>query len=200
MAIERHNHCPQMCTQLPWTEYSCLMLFCMSRSLPVHPFPITTISIRPPRHLCSFKGTGWNWQSLVALIFLVPKLLLWPQGLLNSVTRGESGQDRAGGFLQISDIKGICHPSVVSLSWHCGKLVSSLLGCFVDSLNLTWSFPGGSDGKESACNAGNLGLIPGFGRCLGERNGYPLQYSCLENSMDRRAWQATVHGVAQSQT
>ena len=46
----------------------------------------------------------------------------------------------------------------------------------------------GSDGKESACNAGDLGLISGSGRCPRERNGYPLQYSCLENSMDRGAW------------
>ena len=45
-------------------------------------------------------------------------------------------------------------------------------------------FPGGSDSKESACNAGDPGLIPGLGRSLGEWNGYPLQYSCLENSMD----------------
>ena len=50
-------------------------------------------------------------------------------------------------------------------------------------------------GKESACNAGDLGLIPGLGRSPGEGYGYPLQYSCLENPMDRRAWQATVHGV-----
>jgi len=56
-------------------------------------------------------------------------------------------------------------------------------------------FPGSSDGKESACNAGDLGLIPGSGRSPGEGNGYPLQYSCLEYSMDRGAWQATVHGV-----
>ena len=54
-------------------------------------------------------------------------------------------------------------------------------------------FPGGSDGKESACNAEDLGLIPGLGRSPGEGNGNPLQYSCLENSMDRGAWQATVH-------
>ena len=57
-------------------------------------------------------------------------------------------------------------------------------------------FPGGSDGKESACNAGDPGLIPGLGRSPGEGNGYPLQYSCQENSMDRRAWWATVYGVA----
>ena len=55
--------------------------------------------------------------------------------------------------------------------------------------------PGGSDGKESTCNAGYSGSIPGLGRSPGEGNGYPLQYSCLENSMDTGAWQATVRGV-----
>ena len=50
-------------------------------------------------------------------------------------------------------------------------------------------FPGGSDGKESACNVGDLGLIPGLGRSPGEGHGYLLQYSCLENPMDRGAWQ-----------
>ena len=53
----------------------------------------------------------------------------------------------------------------------------------------------GSDGKESACSAGDPGSIPGSGRSAGEGNGYPLQHSCLENSMDRGAWQAIVHGV-----
>ena len=61
-------------------------------------------------------------------------------------------------------------------------------------------FPGGSDGKESACNAGDLGSIPGMGRSPGEWDGYPLQYSCLENSTDRGVWQAIVHGVAKSWT
>ena len=60
-------------------------------------------------------------------------------------------------------------------------------------------FPGGSDGNESACNPGDLGSIPGLGRYPGEGNGYPLHF-CLENSMDRRTWQATVHGVAKSGT
>jgi len=60
-------------------------------------------------------------------------------------------------------------------------------------------FPGGLDGKESACNA-NLGSIPGLGKSSREGNGNPLQYSCLENSMDRGAWQATVHEVEKSRT
>ena len=61
-------------------------------------------------------------------------------------------------------------------------------------------FPGGSDGKVSACNAGDPGSIPGGGRSPGEGNGTPLQYSCLENPMDGGAWKAAVHGVAQSRT
>ena len=61
-------------------------------------------------------------------------------------------------------------------------------------------FPGGSDGKESACNVGDLGSIPGLGRSPGEGIGNPLQYSCLENSMDRGDGKATGHGVAESRT
>ena len=61
-----------------------------------------------------------------------------------------------------------------------------------------WGFPDSSVGKESACSAGALGSTPGLGRSLGERIGNPLQYSCLENYMDRGAWQAIVHGVAES--
>ena len=60
------------------------------------------------------------------------------------------------------------------------------------------SLPGGSDSKEPTCNAGNPGLIPGWGRSPGEGNGFPLQYSCLENSMDTGAWQATVRGITKS--
>ena len=58
-------------------------------------------------------------------------------------------------------------------------------------------FPAGSDDKESACNAGDLGSIPGSGRSPGEGNGCPLQYSCIENSMDRGTWWATVHEVTE---
>ena len=61
-------------------------------------------------------------------------------------------------------------------------------------------FPCGSTGKESACNAGDLDSIPGLGRFPGGGHGNPLQYSCQENSMDRGAWWATIHGVAKSWT
>ena len=61
-------------------------------------------------------------------------------------------------------------------------------------------FPGGSDDKESAWNAGDLGSIPGLGRCRGEGNGNPPQYFCLGNSMDRGTWQATIHEVTRRQT
>ena len=60
-------------------------------------------------------------------------------------------------------------------------------------------FPGGSDGKESACNAGELGLIPGLGRSPGEGDSNPLQYSCLENCTNRRVW-CTIQEVADNRT
>ena len=59
-------------------------------------------------------------------------------------------------------------------------------------------FPGGSAGKETACNVGDLGSIPDFERSPGEGNDYPLQYSAMEHSMDRGAWKATAHGVTKS--
>ena len=62
--------------------------------------------------------------------------------------------------------------------------------------NVSSGFPGGSYGKELACNAGDLSLIPGSGRSLGVGNGNPLQYSCPENSVEQGAWQTIVHGVA----
>ena len=62
------------------------------------------------------------------------------------------------------------------------------------------SFPGGSEGEKSASKVGDLGSIPGLGTYSGVGNGYPLQYSCLENSMGRGAWQATVHMVAKNWT
>ena len=73
--------------------------------------------------------------------------------------------------------------------------------CYTDApCSLSVGFPGSSAGKESACNEGDLGSIPGLGRSPEEGKGYPLQCSCLENSVDRGAWWATVRGVAESDT
>ena len=92
-------------------------------------------------------------------------------------------------------------------NWHWGgneslkHILEELIGGFIKFIKYyTLGFPGGSDGKESACSAGDPGLIPGLGRSPGERNGNPLQYPWLENPMDGGAWQATVHGVAKSQS
>ena len=67
-------------------------------------------------------------------------------------------------------------------------------------LSSNQGFPGGSDGKESACHTGDPGWIPGSGRSPGEGNGNPLQYSCLENSMIRGTWWTTTHGVTKRHT
>ena len=70
----------------------------------------------------------------------------------------------------------------------------------INMLIIIEGFPGGLDGKESICNAGNLSSIPGLERLPGEGNGNPLQCSCLEKPMNRGAWRATVHGVSKSRT
>ena len=77
-----------------------------------------------------------------------------------------------------------------------GRWVGNVL--FQGPLGSNLGFPGGSDGKESACSGGDLGSIPGLGRSSGEGYDYPLQYSCLENPMDRGAWRVTVHGITKS--
>ena len=76
----------------------------------------------------------------------------------------------------------------------------SLIPVFWGSQMLLTGFPGVSDSKESACKAGDEGLIPGLRRSPGERNGNPFQYCCLENPTDRGAWGATVHSFAKSWT
>ena len=85
---------------------------------------------------------------------------------------------------------------------HLGDKSSSLHFVYLpaDNLMTTLGFPGGSVSKESARNAGHLGSIPGLGRSPGEGNGNPLQYPCLENSIDRGAWHTAVHAVTTSQT
>ena len=94
----------------------------------------------------------------------------------------------------------------VSRVWHdwvtCTflRVMSPTSFIYDDTEHLFMGFPGGSDGKESACNAGDPGSIPVLGRSLGEGNGYPLQYSWLKNPMDIGAWWAAVHGITTSWT
>ena len=78
------------------------------------------------------------------------------------------------------------------------KQLSEVIQLLIRMKNLKSSFLGGSDGKESSCNVGDVGSIPQSGRSPGEENGNPLQHSCLGNLMDRGDGQATVHGAAET--
>ena len=86
----------------------------------------------------------------------------------------------------------------MQLSYKLREDCTSFVSELYQELSPTLGFSGGSDAKESAYHVGDPGLIPGSGRSSGEGNGYPFQYSCLENSMDRGAWWATVHGFPKS--
>ena len=82
----------------------------------------------------------------------------------------------------------------------CGSSLLETLKSFAITQKQMLGFPGGSDGKESTCDAGDQDSIPGLGRFPGEGNSYSLQYSCLGNSKDRGAWQTTLHGVSKKET
>ena len=118
----------------------------------------------------------------LVLLFLTssPILLSWPGGI--------SGKEPTCQCRRRNRRR--CDPWVGKMPWRRDWLPTPV---FLD-------FPSGSDGKESACNAGDLSSIPGSRRSPEEGNGYRLQYSGLENTMDREAWQATVHSVAKSWT
>ena len=91
--------------------------------------------------------------------------------------------------IQLSSVK----PDIKEICKNVNPISLSLIIIFL-------GFPGGTNGRESACNAGDVGWIPGLGTSPGGGHGNSLQYSCLGNSMDRGAWWATVHGVTKSQT
>ena len=90
--------------------------------------------------------------------------------------------------------------AIFLLNPHMAERASSGLSLSFCPIRAIMRFPGGSYSKEFTCNAGDLDSIPGSGRSVGGGNGYRFQYSCLENSMDRGAWWATVHGVPKSWT
>ena len=135
---------------------------------------------------------------------LLPKLMglpgtLW-QSAINNTLRQPKGDkiSRLYGSLDGRGVSGrmnTCIKMAKSLCCSLETVTTLLISC-----TPIQGFPGGSDGKESAWNAGDLGSIHGLRRSAGEGNGYPLQYSCLENPMDRGAWWATVHGVTKSRT
>ena len=126
---------------------------------------------------------------IITIIFVAIKWINFALDLLKSV--------HVLNFLDLRNINKIGDEDSGSKS---GKKVLKKLGTFNSERYSQMGFPGGSDCKESTCNEGDLGLIPGLGRSPRKGEGYPLQNSGLENSMDRGAWQATVHEFAKSQT
>ena len=139
-------------------------------------------------------------EFVTMLLLFFMSLVFWPRGKwdLSFLTRAGTVTPALESKILTTGPPGKS-PQYV---FFCIKLLSLSLVClrFIHVVTSILGFPGGSDGKESACNIGDLGLIPGLGRSPGEGNGNPLQYSCLENSVDRGAWHAAVHGVTESDT
>ena len=101
--------------------------------------------------------------------------------------------------LSVFSFTGFCRHLHYSFPPSFGLFLFSFSGFLNWKLIIVMGCPGGSDGRESACSAGDPGSVPGSGRSPREGNGNPLWYFCLENPMDGGAWWATVHGVAKSQ-
>ena len=133
-------------------------------------------------HCCTWavaESGGYSLRCMGFSLWCLP--LMWSTGSV-VVAHGLCCSEACGVFLEQGS-------NLCPLNWQ-----------WILYLSTTPSFPLSSVGKESACNAGDLCSVPGLGRCTGEGNRYPLQYSGLENSVDRGAWWATVHGVAESDT
>ena len=127
-----------------------------------------------------FVSNLWHWECISSILGL--KLLTWKTPGLDAIIFCVYSGDH-----------------MVFLLWSVDK-VNCIDWFLIIQPCIFKEHPGGSDDKESACSAGDLDLIPESGRSPGEWNGYPLQYSCLENFTDKGTWWATVHGVAKSQT
>ena len=137
--------------------------------------------------VCLF-ATPWTAAHQASLSMGFPRQGYWMEWVAISFSRGSS---RPRGQTCISCVSCIGR----QILYHCAK--ERFWG---EEKKQTWKFPGGLDSKESACSAGGLGSIPGSGRFPGEGHGYPLQYSCLETSMDSGARWAIGRGVAKSWT
>ena len=131
-------------------------------------------------HFCSNSSQFWDPQ--------IP-----PERILVSVNREENSSRWA--LIGLKSPASIEYASDVLKLWSARERLT-----FGFLYHESVGFSSSSDSKASACNVGDLGSMPGWGRSPGEGNDNPLQYPCLQNSMDRGTWQATVHGVAKSQT
>ena len=121
----------------------------------------------------------------ILFIFFFKKIIFWLCQSAHEILVPQPRKTSARSSLEERNLK---HSSIREVPAYCLVWVSVLdMGC-----------PGSSDSKESTCNAGHLGSVPVSGRSRGQVNGYPLQYSCLENSVGRGSWRATVCGVAES--
>ena len=141
-------------------------------------------------------GDSQGQRSLVAAVY----------GVAQSWTRLKRLRSSRGEALAAWNYFSCCFSRTSEELTICFMSIMPFLQCRHSSLALLrhWAeifgFSGGSDGKESTCNSGDPGLIPGSGRSPGEENGNPLHCSCLENPMDRGTWRVTVHGLKKSQT
>ena len=166
-----------------------------SNSCPLIPWchPITSSSVVPfSSHLQSFPASG---------SFQMSQLFTSEHQMVKCLPTMQETWVRSLGGEDPLEKEMATHSS--TLAWKIpweepGRLQS--MGSYKVGHNWETLLPVGSPGKESACNSGDPGSIPALGRSPGEGNGNPLQYSCLENPMDKGDWQATVHGAAKSQT
>ena len=152
--------------------------------------PYDLLSGWPSHHSKTWEWTGpWPWSWRWEYICELPKLCL---------ANHPQEQKDLSYPMKYANKHVLCTSSVTQCfrRWKWKKSAGSLLHL---GLRVKLSKVGSSAAKEFACNAGDPGLIPGLGRSSGEGIGYPLQYSGLENAMDRWTWKATVHGVPKSQ-
>ena len=155
-------------------------------------FSVASLGLKQnPSNGCNQSPAKYGWLLRWLMDFRVRKRESWCVRPRREVFPGEGpGMQRGSEIHQGPTL------SFWMLRWlSVYELLSSALVSFLCSFKILLppvgfvGFPGGSDGKESTCSAADLGSIPGSGRSPGEGNGYPLQYSCLEDPMDREAWQ-----------
>ena len=149
-------------------------------------------SISPSNEYSVLISSRRDWLDLLAAQESLKSLLQ------HHSSKASVLQNSAFFMVQLSLLYMTTGKTIALIIWTFVSKVMSLL--FNTLSRFVIDFSGGSDGKEPACNADDLGLIPGSGRSLGEGNGNPLQYSYLENSMDKGAWQSTPHGIAELDT